>query len=169
MQINYSQETEVLRQIQNTKYDTSEYDVNEIVSGELFRLVPQRFGSDLDIGEKLLFWTPVKQSLFVESVLLGLPLPFIVLCKRDFKTMEIVDGVQRIFALYSFVDNDLRLSGLRKLTQLNGFSYSELTVAIQRKFQNRVLQFVFLEGDTPSAFKRDLFNRLNGGEKRRWK
>lgn len=106
-------------------------------------------------------WTPADKSLFIESILLGLPIPFLFFCERDDGTTEIVDGVQRITTLYSFINNELCLSKLQKLSLLNGFRYSDLSDAMQKKFKNRALRIIVLDGDTSLSFRQDLFSRVN--------
>jgi hypothetical protein len=115
-------------------------------------------------------WSDEKKSLFIESILLGLPIPYIFLYEIDESgDLEIVDGVQRLSTLYSFVQGNLRLKKLEKLTNLQGFYFYDLTEASQKKFKNTTLRAVKLDakGVSSEEFRRDIiFARINrGGEK----
>ena len=113
-------------------------------------------------------WSDEKKSLFIESILLGLPIPYIFLYDDENGNLEIVDGVQRLSTLYSFVQGNLRLKKLEKLTDLLEFYFYDLTDASQRKFKNTTLRAVKLDakGVSSEEFRRDIFARINrGGEK----
>lgn len=47
--------------------------------------------------------------------------------------LEIVDGVQRLSTLYSFVQGNLRLKKVEKLAKLKDFYFYDLTEASQKK------------------------------------
>jgi uncharacterized protein with ParB-like and HNH nuclease domain len=68
-------------------------------------------------------WDDARQSKFIESVLLGLPIPYIFVGdirddENDLGRLENIDGSQRIRTLARFVNNELKLSGLKKLTKI---------------------------------------------------
>lgn len=160
-------ETDILHQSRTVRYDTKDYTIGYLVSE--FNPIKEST-EEKKISSKMFvipeyqrnsIWTPADKSLFIESIFLGLPIPFLFFCERDDGTTEIVDGVQRITTLYSFINNELRLSSLQKLNSLNGFRYSDLSDAIQRKFKNRALRIIVLDGDTSLSFRQDLFSRVN--------
>ena len=66
--------------------------------------------------------------------------------------------------LVEFYNNQLQLSGLKKLTKLNGFYFKDLSDTQQRKFLNKALRIIILEEDTPTAARQDLFYRINTTE-----
>lgn len=106
-------------------------------------------------------WRPKNKSLFIESVLLGLPIPFMFFASCEDGTLEIVDGAQRMQTLAEFLDNKLRLSNLQKLTYLNGFKFKDLSEAQQRKFNNKTFRVIVLDEKTTPDVRQDLFNRIN--------
>jgi Protein of unknown function DUF262 len=70
-------------------------------------------------------WDEKKQSFFIESLLLGMPIPYMFSAdsaENDGRS-EIVDGSQRLRTLEAFLDNKLVLIGLEKLALLNGFRF----------------------------------------------
>ena len=141
-------------------YDTKDYTVEHIVTkfnrGDFF--VPEY--------QREFIWPEKNKSSFIESVLLGLPIPFMFLGDCDDGRLEIIDGVQRINTLVHFVENQLTLQGLPKLTELNGFSFFDLSEPQQRRFNNRSLRIVVLENNTPNELRQDIFSRVNRSGKK---
>ncbi len=140
------------------EYDTRDYSIDFLV--QQFRdnefYIPDEY-------QRQYIWLKSNKNLFIESILLGLPIPFMFFADSDDGRCEIVDGAQRTQTLEQFMDNDLRLSGLKKLTNLNGFTYNDLPDSYQRKFNKTTLRIVVLaEGTTPES-RREIFNRINTG------
>ena len=74
---------------------------------------------------------------------------------------EIIDGAQRMQTLVEFCSNKLKIIGLKKLTNLNGFMFKDFSDVQQRKFLNKSLRIIILEEDTPKPARQDLFYRIN--------
>lgn len=76
-------------------------------------------------------WSSQSQSFFIESILLGYPIPKIFLfSKLDLKSKkvvkEIVDGQQRTEALVRFFNGKLRLTKNVETDELRGLRYEDL-------------------------------------------
>ncbi|CCH28557.1 hypothetical protein BN6_12310 [Saccharothrix espanaensis DSM 44229] len=120
-------------------------------------------------------WTKEGESLFIESVFLGLPIPPLFVATNIGFQWEVVDGLQRLSTLHHFMsDSDssldlvgrtepLRLAGLEKLSQLNGRGYKDLPKNIQIYFGRQPLQVVSLTDKSDLQIRFDLFERLNKG------
>jgi Protein of unknown function DUF262 len=145
-----------IRQIQKEiHFDTRDFPVETIVS---------RFKNNKFLAppyQREFIWNDEDQSAFVESVLMGLPIPVMFLAADDGGTFEIVDGLQRIQTLVDFVSDILRLCELKKLSTLNGFRFSSLPESQQERFTNSALRIVFLNEDVTEESRRDLFERIN--------
>ena len=142
------------------RYDTRDYPVELIV---------EKFNKgDFEIPDyqRKFIWDDKDKSYFIESVLLGLPIPFMFWVELDEGKMEIVDGVQRINTLSHFMDNKIKLRDLRKLTELNGFRFSDLGTAQQLKFKNRALRIVLMPSETAENLRQDIFSRVNRSGKK---
>ncbi|GHT01752.1 hypothetical protein AGMMS50276_30440 [Synergistales bacterium] len=74
---------------------------------------------------------------------------------------DIVDGAQRTSTLEAFLSNDLVLSDLKKLTELNGFTFNQLPPPIQRKFNKTTLRIIALEEGTSLGVRAEIFSRIN--------
>ena len=114
-------------------------------------------------------WDRTRQSLLIESILLGLPLPSIYLSQYPDGMLTVVDGLQRIHTIKNFMDNKLRLCNLEYLRECNGKTYEEVknvlsSLRIRRFGQTQLMCFV-IDYRSPNKLKYDLFRRLNTGGK----
>lgn len=108
-------------------------------------------------------WDEVRQSRFIESVLLGLPVPLIFVAENKDSAWEIVDGSQRIRTLNSFLTNQLQLRGLDKIKTLNKFCFNDLEKSRQGKFKDTPMRMIVLSEDADDEVKKDMFERINRG------
>lgn len=110
-------------------------------------------------------WTDKDCSYFIESVLIGLPIPYMFFADTDDGRTEIVDGAQRMNALVNFVNDDLKLADLKILTSVNGKTFSELPIEVQRRFSNASFRVVYLEEGTTVEVRQEIFRRINSSGK----
>lgn len=120
-------------------------------------------------------WDEIRQSKFIESILLGLPIPSIYVADipeellnnnletEDLARWEIIDGTQRIRTLARFINNELKLQGLEKLSKLEGFLFSDLPLARQRRFKRASIRIIELTENADEETRRNLFERINSG------
>lgn len=108
-------------------------------------------------------WDEIRQSRFIESVLLGLPIPLIFVAENENSVWEIVDGSQRIRTLNAFMRNKLVLQGLEKLDTLNGFKFSDLDPSRCGKFADLPIRMIVLTEEATDDVKKDMFERINRG------
>jgi hypothetical protein len=167
-----SAEAEIREKQKVVDYDTKEYPVEVLVQ-------KYRKGLDEDINElyipdyqRDLVWTEARQSKFIESLLLGLPIPYIFVAdlrpeqedeEEDLGRLEIVDGTQRIRTLDKFLNNELKLCELEKLTKLNNFRFGDLPLARQRRFNRATIRMIVLTEKADEETRRDTFERINTG------
>ena len=107
-------------------------------------------------------WEEKRQSRFIESLLLGLPVPliFVAEIEKDGR-LEIVDGSQRIRTLAAFLQDELQLKGLDKLKELNGVIFSQLQSSRQRKFRNISMRMIVLSSKATEEIRNEMFDRIN--------
>lgn len=150
-------EQQIVEKQRTINYDTKEFTVELLVSkfkaGEF--TIPRY--------QREFVWSEERRSKFVESVILGLPIPFMFTAETQDGVLEIVDGAQRIRTLSAFMEDVFRLRSLETLDLLNGLAYSELPAAQQRKFKNRTLRMVVLSDTTTPDSKFNIFERINTG------
>jgi uncharacterized protein with ParB-like and HNH nuclease domain len=120
--------------------------------------------------QREMVWTEVNQSKFIESIFLGLPIPYIFVADvsseveaEDSSRLEIIDGTQRVRTLARFLENELLLKDLKKLTELNGLRFNDLLGSRQKKFSRIPLRMIQLTEEADEEIRRDLFERINSG------
>ncbi len=175
---------ELLREELNdlTNVDDTEEDVS--TTGELFSI--SSFGVDYPVEtlvsrmDKKLFYVPPFQrafvwsqnqcSRFIESLLLGLPVPGIFLFKEaDSGKHLVIDGQQRLKALLYFTQGiingkEFDLSGLE--TKFDGLTYKTLDEADRARLDDAVIHATVFKQDLPEGEINsvyEVFERINTG------
>ena len=109
-------------------------------------------------------WKEPQQSKFIESILLGIPVPTIFISENQNSTFEVVDGQQRLTTVKRFWNNELKLKGLSTLTEYNGKLFSDLDETTKNLLENtRTMSVVSILKDSSPEIKFDIFQRINEG------
>ena len=118
-------------------------------------------------------WDINRASLFIDSLLLGLPIPSIFLGKsKEDENYIVIDGQQRLKSAYfyidgSFISNDTKVVfSLKNLPdrEWNGKTYAELDDRFKKRIRNAVLNTTIIEDiNSKPTVVHDLFSRLNTG------
>lgn len=165
-------EAEIRAVQQDVDYTVREYPVEVVVSKYM---TGEKDGTnDIFVPDyqRDLVWDDLRQAKFIESLLIGLPIPYLFVAdvgNEDEELagrLEIVDGTQRIRSLARFISDELELDGLKKLRALNGFRFSELPVSRQRRFNRITLRMIELTEKADEETRRDMFDRINTGSVR---
>lgn len=106
-------------------------------------------------------WNNTLASRLVESILLNVPIPPCYLSQNEDFELEVIDGQQRLYSIYRFVENQFKLTNLEVLKDLNGLRFFELQPKIRRQFQTHTLRLVAVTKDSHPEIKFDVFQRLN--------
>ena len=117
-------------------------------------------------------WTKNEASRFIDSILLGLPVPSIFLAKTDDSKRLIVDGYQRIMTVYDFVEKGIfggdgksfRLSNSENIhPDWRGKTYAELTDDQKRKIRTSPIHAIVFEQKHPQndTGMYQIFERIN--------
>jgi len=110
--------------------------------------------------QKEFVWTPNKQSRFIESVLLGVPLtPFLVSEDED-NRLEIIDGSQRIRTLLAFYENKLKLRTLKTLTEIEAAKFEDLPRSLKNYIKNKDFR-VIVVSHVDLSIRQEIFDRIN--------
>lgn len=153
-------EAQILEQSKRIDYFLTEYSIELLATkmrnGEF--VIPPYQREDT--------WEPQRKSRFIESVLMGLPIPFLFFWEDpETGKLEIVDGSQRLRTLEQFVLGDLKLGELDELPALEGFRFRDLPESRQRKLNNRSIRGIVLNEHADDQARFDLFDRINTGSK----
>jgi uncharacterized protein with ParB-like and HNH nuclease domain len=118
-------------------------------------------------------WDIKRASLFIDSLLIGLPIPSIFLGKdKAEESYIVIDGQQRLKSVYYYItgsfvsDNKKMIFALRNLKdrEWDGKTFEELDKKLQRRINNAVLNTTVIEDiNFRPKVVHDLFHRLNTG------
>lgn len=120
-------------------------------------------------------WNPERQSQLIESLLLGIPVPSLFMATNKDSSWEVIDGLQRLTTIMNFIGTNeqlmalnpggskLRLTGLQKLTAMNGLTFEDLPKSTQMMFLTRPVRVTVLNDRSDFGVRFDLFERLNTG------
>ena len=113
-------------------------------------------------------WKQKQKSCFIESVLMGLPLPPIYLKKDSDTRYIVVDGLQRTSTLRDFMDGNLQLSGLEPegrnvLEGATVETLDDVKEGLRARLEDRRMLMYVMEPSVSMTVVYDVFNRINTG------
>ncbi len=118
-------------------------------------------------------WDKLKASFLIESILLGIEIPPLIVFKRADDCVEVIDGRQRFETIERFVNNGLELShrGLMSMKRLAGKRFEDLEQPLIDSFLDtslRVFEFSIVgvsevNSTQEDLIKKEIFRRYNSG------
>lgn len=110
-------------------------------------------------------WDRVEASRFIDSLLLGLPVPSIFLAQTPDEKLLIIDGFQRIMTVHDFVNGifskDGKAFSLSRTNKINlrwrGKMFSELSDSEQRRVKNTTIHAIIFSQQHPTNDDTSLF------------
>lgn len=114
-------------------------------------------------------WNRRKQSRLIESFIMNVPIPPIFLYEVEYSKYEVMDGLQRMTAIYEFYNDKFPLADLEEWSELNGLYYSNLPEQVQKGIDRRYLSSIILLQETAKTpqeaqrLKQLVFERINSG------
>lgn len=141
-----------------------------------FRELIDRYDDDELVKPELqrkYVWDRREASRFIDSILLGLPVPSIFLAQTQDEKLLIIDGYQRIMTIRDYVrgifSGDDKAFSLSKTEKVNkrwrGKHFAELTEAEQRRIKNTTIHAIIFaqqkepQNEDTSLFQ--VFERIN--------
>jgi hypothetical protein len=149
--------------LRDRKVVTQPYDlaIDAIVSQVKSNILFLRPLSSRPKFQRQYVWPEKLASRLVESVLLNVPIPPCYLSENSENELDVIDGQQRIYSLYRFMDNQFALRDLEALSEFNGSRFYELPSKEQRKLRTHTLRCVVITNESHPEIKFDVFERLN--------
>lgn len=150
------------------KYSISSYGADYVVD----MLVKRLRSNDIYVPpfQREFIWNIKQSSRFIESLLLGLPVPGIFLSKDDDSNrLLVIDGQQRLRTLQFFYDGIFgdtnkvfNLTGVQK--NIENKTYKSLTEAERRQLDDSIIHATIIKQDEPNDDNSSvyyIFERLN--------
>ena len=123
---------------------------------------PKRIKLDSEFQRESV-WKPIQKAELIESLLMGLPLPIFYFNQDRYGNLIVVDGRQRLTALFDFIDGKFCLNHLKILDQFNEKSFGDLAPVYQTRIEDFQIQAHVIMPPTPDRIKFDIFDRVNRG------
>jgi Protein of unknown function DUF262 len=157
-------------QVAKVRTQGKDYSFNELLS--------MREEGELVINpeyQRLFRWSEEKESRFIESLILELPLPPIFVIEVEDNKYELIDGLQRISTYFHFrgkleaphreikIGDKLRLVECDIVSALNGFTYDELPRALEIKLKRHSIRVEVIRKESDKRLRYHMFKRLNSG------
>lgn len=151
------------------------FEVIDFSAGELVRLHEDGEIQIQPAFQRMFRWSQAQQSRLIESMLLGLPVPQIVLFQRADGVLELIDGLQRVSSLIRFISGKTPLAaaeeqpqntildGCDVLTSLNGKVYADLPSVLQLELRRKSLRAIVIRRTNDPSLRYEMFKRLNAG------
>jgi hypothetical protein len=150
---------------QNLRYKTIQYNANSIVR----QMADLRLIIEPDFKD-IKRWAQSRQSQFIESMIIGMPSQPIWCEETDTGNYLVIDGTERLRAIYEFLTGTLHLKQLRLHHNYNRLVYGSMpyheVLNIEDRFQ---LPFVIINYDTQPELKAEFYWRLLESSDRSWK
>jgi len=116
-------------------------------------------------------WSEFQQTRFVESVLLGIPIPPIFVAEDSEGKWEVVDGLQRISTVFAFFGlltnmpdkNNFVLTPGELVPELEGINSQDMPIKLKTTIKRSVCRVEIVRWDSLEDIRYELFNRLNTG------
>jgi hypothetical protein len=152
-------EREIVERSRRIDFYTSEYTVEYLADKmkDNYFVIPEY--------QRRFTWEPTRKSRFIESLVMGLPIPFIFFWEMPSGNLEIVDGSQRLRTIEEYVLGGLKLTPLEGLPSLSGTRFRDLPTTRQRKILNRSIRGIVLNEHADDQARFDTFERINTGSK----
>jgi hypothetical protein len=151
------------------------FEAIDFSAGELIRLHEDEEINIQPAFQRMFRWTQAQQSRLIESMLLGLPVPQIVLFQREDGVLELIDGLQRISSIIRFItgktpiearedqEQTTKLDGCDLLPSLNGKTFADFAPVLQLELKRKTLRAIVIRRTNDPNLRYDMFKRLNAG------
>ena len=153
---------------QTVRYAITSYGADMPVDGIVKRL--QQEAIFIPKFQRKFVWTLTQASRFIESLLLGLPVPGIFLFKEpESRKLMVVDGQQRLLSIQNYYDGIFRGRAFQLVgvsNELQGKTYRDLSAEDKRDLDDSIIHATIFQQDQPTNDRSSIysvFERLNTG------
>jgi hypothetical protein len=141
--------------------------VTSVVDYNLSTLAGLIKTKDIDLSptyQRRFRWDNARQSRLIESFLMNVPVPPVFLNEDKYGQYSVIDGKQRLTAIYEFLRGRLVLSDLEIFSDINGLNFDQLPSRLQTVIRTRpTIRSVIILRQSDEDVKFEVFKRLNTG------
>ena len=113
--------------------------------------------------QRNMVWDIQRKSLLIESLMLKIPIPAFYFQEDINGDKLVIDGLQRLSTIYSYMEDSFRLKGLQYLENYNGYCYSQLPRKYKTRIEETQMAVNILDSKCHELVKFDVFRRVNTG------
>ena len=138
--------------------------------GEIINVYNEKEMSLNPAYQRLYRWDKKQKTDFIESLIIGIPIPPIFVAQKQDGTWDVVDGVQRLSTILELTGNlqhdgekPLKLETCKYIPSLDGETWKTIPADIQRiiKRAKLTINIILTENSIQSQY--EVFQRLNTG------
>ena len=150
------------------QYSITGYGADYDVEGIVRRL--QREDIKIPEFQRAFVWSKSKASRFIESLLMGLPVPGIFLYReKGSQKLRVIDGQQRLMSLQyyfegTFKDTTSKFTLQSLDSRFNGLAYNDLPDEDRRRLNDSIIHASIIQQEAPDdngSSQYSIFERLN--------
>ena len=135
-------------------------DFRVLLLGEEFQ------NDDIKGFQRSFVWNRSHSDKFIESLLMGLPVPGIFLAKTSDNIFLVIDGQQRLMTLQQFYDTKRKKPmqlGVSVQEKYRGITYESLSEKDRRRLDNSIIRATIIRQESPDGYDSiyHVFERLN--------
>lgn len=155
-----------IEQVRTKSLDLSFNEILDMYKDDEFEIAPNY--------QRLFRWPEEKESQFIESLILEMPIPPIYVIEKEESVYELIDGLQRISTYLHFrgvlesvegKEEPLTLAGCDIVSELNGLTYEQLPKTLQIRLKRSFIRVEVIRKGSDPRLRYYMFKRLNtGGE-----
>jgi hypothetical protein len=160
-----------VKQIQTTSLDLSFNELLDMYTSSELVIDPEY--------QRAFRWSEGKESRFIESLILGMPIPPLFVIELEDGKYELIDGLQRLSSYIHFrgaleldifdrkitKGTGLTLTDCDIVKELNGLTHDTLPTAMQIRLKRHFIRVEVIRKDSDERLRYHMFKRLNtGGE-----
>ena len=155
---NEGSEADVPYEVQNirvTQKMITVFQIEHWISEEMLNLSPEY--------QRNLVWDEKRKSALIESLLLRIPIPAFYLDEDSDGNKSVIDGMQRLSAIHSYLNNEFCLTKMQYLSHCENKFFRDLEPKFRGRIEDTELAVNILDEKCPQMVKFDVFRRVNTG------
>lgn len=112
------------------------------------------------IIERASLWKTEKASKLIESLMINFPISLIYLKEQEDGKWLVIDGKQRLFAIFNFIQNQYKLTGLEILKEFENKTFKDLPPQAKRLINLSVMHIVLIRHNSHPDIVSNMMKRL---------
>lgn len=113
--------------------------------------------------QRNLVWDDKRKSALIESLLLRIPIPAFYLDEDSAGNRSVIDGMQRLSTIHSYLNNEFYLTKMQYLSHCENKFFQDLEPKFRARIEDTELAVNILDEKCPQMVKFDVFRRVNTG------